>query len=435
MTDERDTCRICGSPALHEVLDLGNLAVADFADGAEPLFAPLVLALCDPDKGGCAFLQLKHQAVDSSLLYTQYWYRSGTNEAMRTALADITAAAQAAVPLEAGDIVVDIGANDGTLLRSYQRDDLKLVGFEPAENLQPEASAGTDLIVPEFFNADAFSRALGSAARARVITSIAMFYDLERPHDFVADIARILAPDGLWVVQMAYLPTMLSGNNFDNICHEHVGYYSLDVMDRLVRAHGLEIRDVELNDVNGGSFRLYIQHGTHTDERWQSGGGRDRVEELAATERALALAEADTYRKFADRIAEIREEVRGFVESELADGKVMHIYGASTKGNTILQYFGLDHRHFPVAAERNQDKWGLRTVATEIPMVSEEESRRADPDYYFVLPWHFRDAFLARERDYLDSGGGMIFPLPEPTLVRVVDGELRETALHKESGR
>lgn len=433
LADERDRCRICDSLALSAVLDLGPLAVSDFQDGAEPLYAPLVLALCDPGEGGCGFVQLKHRAVDQSLLYTRYWYRSGTNESMRAALADIVSAAHAAVLPAAGDIVVDIGANDGTLLRSYGRGDLRLVGFEPAQNLVAEARVGTDLIVPECYTADSFKHHLGRTAQARLITSIAMFYDLDQPHNFVRDIACVLAQDGLWMVQMSYLPTMLARNNFDNISHEHVGYYTLGVMDRLVRAHGLEIRDVELNDVNGGSFRLYVQHREHADGRWSSAGGTRRVGDMTRAEREIALTEPGTYRKFAARITRIRAEVREFVLRELSYGKVFHIYGASTRGNTILQYFGLDHRHFQRAADRSREKWGLRTVATEIPIISEEASRAMHPDYYFILPWHFREAFVVRERDFLDSGGGMIFPLPEPSLVRMTGGELRESALREQT--
>jgi hypothetical protein len=435
LTDERDSCRICGSPTLREALNLGTLAVSDFVDSAEPLYSPLVLVLCDPNEGGCAFVQLKHKAIDHRLLYTQYWYRSGTNESMRAALADIANVAQKMVPLNPGDIVVDIGANDGTLLRAFERNDLKLVGFEPAKNLLVEAQLGTDIIVPECFTAASFRRHLGSATRARLVTSIAMFYDLEQPHDFVQDVADILAHDGLWIVQMAYLPRMLTTNNFDNICHEHVGYYSLSVMDQLIKAHGLEIRDVELNDVNGGSFRVYIQHRSYADMRWRLTGSDDRIERLARAERALGLAKTDTYREFAHRITRIKEDVRHFVLKELSDGKIFHIYGASTKGNTILQYFGLDYRHFQLAADRNSDKWGLRTVATDIPIVSEEIARAARPDYFFVLPWHFRDTFLTREREFLDSGGGMIFPLPKPSLVCMIGGELRETLLRREDAQ
>jgi NDP-4-keto-2,6-dideoxyhexose 3-C-methyltransferase len=432
MPRERTNCRLCRSDALREVLDLGDLAVSDFVDGVEPLYAPLALAVCDPGSGGCSFVQLKHEALDPSLLYRRYWYRSGTNESMRAALLDVVLSAQAAISLDEGALVLDIGANDGTLLRAYGRKDLRRVGFDPAENLLAEARAGTDLIVPECFTAASFRHHVGSAGRARIVTSIAMFYDLEQPHDFVRDVSEVLAPDGLWVVQMAYLPTMLANNNFDNICHEHVGYYSLAVMEGLLRSHGLEVRDVELNAVNGGSFRLYIQHAS-AGSRWALDGSAERLESTARAERELGLGQSATYRDFGLRIARIRDEVRAFVLERLSGNKVFHVYGASTRGNTILQYFGLDHRHFQMAADRSSDKWGLRTVATNIPIVSEDASRAARPDYYFVLPWHFRETFQAREEAFLRTGGAMVFPLPTPSVVRIIDGELREMSLQEES--
>jgi NDP-4-keto-2,6-dideoxyhexose 3-C-methyltransferase len=414
-------CRVCGRSSFRDVVDLGELAVSDFGRDTEPHYAPLALVLCDPSAGGCSFVQLKHRAIDRDLLYRQYWYRSGTNESMRVALASIAASGRDAVGLGRGDVVVDIGANDGTLLRSYRDDGVVRVGFEPAENLVAEARAGTDVVIPEFFTADSFLDHLGASSRAKLITSIAMFYDLENPHDFVRDIARILAPDGLWIIQMAYLPTMYANTNFDNICHEHVGYYSLGVMKTLLSRHGLSVRDVELNDVNGGSFRLYVGH-HDTRPRWAGRAGARRVEELSRQENALGLHLPDTYQDFRQRIAALRADIPEFVRQEMAAGKVFHVYGASTKGNTILQFLGLDHRHFAMAAERSPHKWGLRTAATDIPIVSEDESRQAAPDYYFVLPWHFRDSFVTRETAFLSAGGQMIFPLPEPTVVRMVNG-------------
>ncbi|MEA5362531.1 methyltransferase domain-containing protein [Amycolatopsis sp., V23-08] len=414
-------CRVCGRSSFRDVLDLGELAVSDFGRDTEPHYAPLALVLCDPGTGGCSFVQLKHRAIDRDLLYRQYWYRSGTNESMRVALASIAASGRDLVGLGRGDVVVDIGANDGTLLRSYRDDGVVRVGFEPAANLVAEARAGTDVIIPEYFTAGSFFDHLGASSRAELITSIAMFYDLENPHDFVRDIARILAPDGLWIIQMAYLPTMYASNNFDNICHEHVGYYSLEVMKTLLSRHGLSVRDVELNDVNGGSFRLYVGH-HDTRPRWADRAGARRVEELSRQETALGLHLPGTHREFRQRIAALKTDIPEFVRREMAAGKVFHVYGASTKGNTILQYLGLDHRHFAMAAERSPHKWGLRTAATDIPIVSEDESRQAGPDYYFVLPWHFRDSFVTREAAFLRDGGQMIFPLPEPTVVRLVNG-------------
>lgn len=421
-------CRVCGSGSLRVVFDLGNLAVSDFVDGSDILRAPLTLAVCDVSRGGCSFVQLRHKAVDRHTLYRRYWYRSGVNESMRDALAAVTRDAQARVRLDPGDIVVDVGANDGTLLRAYSRDDVTRVGFEPARNLLAEARIGTDLIIPEFFSARDFKRHFDDK-RAKIVTSIAMFYDLEEPHDFVQDIAEILAPDGVWVVQMAYLVSMYETNGFDNINHEHVGYYSLEVMDRLVRSHGLVIRHAELNTVNGGSIRLYIGHPAGADDPQEPAANHESVRSMLRAETELRLGLAETYRPFADRIARLREDIRSFVLDELEDGKAFHIYGASTKGNTILQYLGLDKRHFQMAADRSPQKWGLRTVATDIPIVSEETSRAARPDYLFVLPWHFRDAFVARESDFLRAGGRMLFPLPEPLVVGMADERLTELPL------
>ncbi len=354
---------------------------------------------------------------------------------MREALADIAHSAQVAAQLRPGDIVLDIGANDGTLLREYIGDEISLVGFEPAKNLLNEACRGTDLIIPNFFSASSFKRNLGPSAKARIITSIAMFYDLDHPHDFVRDIAGILARDGLWIVQMTYLPTMLSSNIFDTICHEHVGYYSFEAIKLLITAHGLEIRDVELNAVNGGSVRLYIQHQSHSDPRWQLIGAPERIKRIVHDERVIGLTNTATYQQFAERISSIKETIRRFVMDELANGKTFHVYGASTKGNTILQYFGLDRRHFEAAADRNKDKWGMHTIATNIPIVSEEESRAARPDYFFVLPWHFRDAFVAREQEFLAAGGSMVLPLPIPSLVCMRDKVLQEIPLGEASRR
>lgn len=428
---ERRQCRVCGASSLVDIISLGEHAISDFVPGGTaPVVAPLALVLCDPAAGGCALLQLKHRAVDPQLLYRNYWYKSGMNASMKAALADITAQALKLVELAPGDIVVDIGANDGTLLRSYPAagaaPGVCLVGFEPADNLQPEAAQGTTRIINDFFEAAAFSAAFGSA-KARIVTSIAMFYDLEDPNAFTADVAEILAPDGLWTIQMSYLPLMLETNNFDNICHEHVEYYSLASLEALLERHGLEAFDVELNDVNGGSFRIYVRLTGAPPEGRE--GSEARLAELRERERSMDLAGTAPYRAFAGRVEAVRIAVRSFVESAVARGDTIHVYGASTKGNTLLQYFGLDHRLIAGAAERNPAKWGLETVATGIPIISEEESRAAGPDYYLVLPWHFRHEFLEREQEYLDAGGAMLFPLPEPEIVRRENGRLVITPL------
>ncbi len=290
------------------------------------------------------------------------------------------------------------------MLRSYRVKEVFLVGFEPAENLVEEARKGTNLIINDFFSAKAFERELGDR-KAKIVSSVAMFYDLEDPNTFVADVAKVLAPDGVWVVQQNYLVSMLEQNGFDNIGHEHLEYYSLGTMRELLRRHELDVFEVETNDVNGGSFRTFICH----KGAFATGGSVTRMESYEAR---LALNDRSIHEKFAANIRKIRAKVRGFIVKEVKRGKTVYVYGASNRGNTILQYCGLDHRLITKATDANSEKWGRKTVGTLIPIVSKEEARRDKPDYFLVLPHHFLDEIMRDEKDYLESGGKFIVPLP-----------------------
>ncbi len=255
----RKTCRVCGSNKLIPILSLGDQYVTNFVDDAKGDYphAPLELVLCNVKDGGCGLLQLRH-TVERDLMYRKYWYKSGISTTMVKALADIASAAERLVNLSTGDIVIDIGANDGTLLRQYKTPGLVTVGFEPS-NLWKLGIEGNSKIINDYFNYESFRRELGSK-KAKVITSIAMFYDLEDPNTFVEDIKKCLDENGVWIIQMNYLGLMLENNTFDNISHEHLEYYSLLSLLNLLDKHNLEAFDVELNDVNGGSFRIYIKH-------------------------------------------------------------------------------------------------------------------------------------------------------------------------------
>lgn len=419
----RTTCRVCGAAAFLDVISLGELFVSNFlGDGAgdDAFRAPLDLVLCARERGGCGLVQLRH-SVAAEALYRSYWYRSGTNTSMRRELAGIAARAEEIVVLERGDMVLDIGANDGTLLRSYRARDITRAGFEPARNLIAEAEIGSNTVINDFFNAPAFF-ARFRARRAQVVTAIAMFYDLEDPNAFVADLARVLAPEGLGIIQMSYLPLMLAESAFDNICHEHLEYYALGSLEFLLARHWLEIFDVELNDTNGGSFRVYVRHRGAKHPR--TDGGSRRVALLRQEESALALESVEPYERFAERVARTRLELVSFIEREVAAGRQVYVYGASTKGNTLLQYCGLNTRLIAAAAERNPLKWGLRTVGTNIPIISEVEARSLRPDYFLALPWHFMSEFLERERTFLERGGKFITPLPEFRVVGLEDTTL-----------
>ncbi len=393
-------CRLCHSPRLDKILSLGNQYVSDFvsSDGTSPS-APLELVRCS----SCALVQLKHTFSRKSL-YEHYWYKSGISATMRKALADLVSRTCEIAKPKSKDLVVDIGCNDGTLLRSYEPKGLFLVGFEPAENLIAEAQKGTSWIFNDFFSAKAFNQKFGEK-KAKIVTSVAMFYDLEDPNSFVADVAKILAPDGVWVVQQNYLATMLEHNGFDNIGHEHLEYYTLGTMQELLKKHGLEVFEVETNDVNGGSFRTFVcRHGQYPIGK--------SIGQMEKYEAQLTLGEPATYERFASNIGKIGSQVRQFVVGEVGRGKTVYVYGASNRGNTILQYCGLDHTLIKKAADANPEKWGRKTVGTLIPIVSKEEARKDGPDYFLILPHHFLEEIRRDEKKYLESGGKFIVPLP-----------------------
>jgi NDP-4-keto-2,6-dideoxyhexose 3-C-methyltransferase len=399
-----DKCRICRSTDLLDVISLGSQALSGCfpaQDEPDPDAAPLHLLRCE----SCGLVQLAH-SVDPKFLYTpNYGYRSGINETMRQHLAGIAAELLSRFQPAPGRVVLDIGCNDGTLLGQYPSTLVRL-GIDPLADKFSSMHPKGISTATSVFSARAFER-LAGGQKASVITSIAMFYDLEDPNEFVADIARSLDPDGIWVLEQSYMPQMLKYNSYDTICHEHLEYYALRQIDWLAEHNGLRVFDAELNDTNGGSSRLYICHenASHRATR--------RLVDLRAAEQSHGLNIQATYDAFRQRCAKLREELRTLIKTEIARKKRIHIYGASTKGNTILQYCGLDHSLIEAAADRNPEKSGARTPGTNIPIVSEEESRGMRPDYFLVLPWHFRKEFIQREREFLARGGKFIFPLPQ----------------------
>lgn len=413
----RKTCRVCGSSALTPVISLGpqHLQGSFVKPGKEPPAQRRIdcsLVRCDPtrDEQACGLLQMTH-SVPPEILYSAYWYRSGVNETMRVHLRAIADEACAMLG-KAEATVLDIGCNDGTLLKSYP-DSFRKFGVDPSD-VATEVFPGIDVVHDLFPSAELRLR-LGES-KCDIVTSIAMFYDLEDPVRFARAVSELLAPDGLWILEMSYMPSMLEMNSYDTICHEHLEYYSLAVIERIMECAGLEVVRAGLSAINGWSLRCYMTHAP---------GFRYRRPEWARAHRAMRQKEFDLaldtdkpYRDFQDRINAHREALLGLLMKLHGDGKRIHIYGASTKGNTILQWCGIDGRLIDCAADRNPDKAGARTLGTNIPIVTEEESRARRPDYYLVLPWHFADEFLAREKALLDQGLGMIFPLPEIRIVR-----------------
>jgi hypothetical protein len=402
------------------VLSLGEQCIAGaFAEpnGRQPVqrAIPLELVRCDMtrDQDACGLLQTRH-TVPASILYSNYWYRSGVTRTMTENLHEVAREAEGLVGLRAGDLVVDIGCNDGTLFDGYQTEGLRYLGFDPSDVTRYAVKKGYD-VARDFYSFERLQHHYPDR-KARVVTSVAMFYDLEDPSAFVEDVVSALSEDGVWAMELHYMPTMLERNAFDVIVHEHLEYYSLAVIERLMTLAGLETVRASLNDVNGGSIRLFFAHAgrisiAEEDQR--------SLQHIRIREFEMALETPEPYERFREGAERIRKELHDLCERIHVEGKTIHIYGASTKGNTILQYANLDSSLIPYAADRNPDKWGSKTIGTNIPIISEEESRRLKPDYFLVLPWHFLEEFLEREKEYLSKGGKFIVPLPE---VRILPG-------------
>ncbi len=410
---ERKTCRISGEKLVN-LFSLGKLHVSNFLPlHEEPVSEPVELKLCLAPKSG--LVQLAHTAP-ADYMYTHYWYRSGTNASMTEELKQIAESTQKQVNLQSGDVFVDIGCNDGTLFRFVDPRIIR-VGFDPTTNISQEAKKYASLVIRDYFNYPAYKKSKYGHKKAKVITSIAMFYDLEDPHAFVKDLYRMLDKDGLWVIQMSYLPLMLKQLAFDNTCHEHLEYYSLTSLRYLLDQHGFKIVDCQLNDVNGGSFRIYIRKNGADPTRFATAPYRDvaefRVQTIINNEKVLNLTSPGTYKDFYRKISGLKKQTVDFIKKERAKGKTIWGYGASTKGNTLLQWFGLDNSLIEGIAERSPKKFGHKTVGTNIPIYSEEEMRKRQPDYLLILPWHFISEFKTREVAYLREGGKFIVPCPK----------------------
>jgi hypothetical protein len=399
---------------MKELFSLGELYVSDFIrDGEAPRGKKEEMKLMLTDDGNVRL----EKVAPLDTMYGKYWYRSSTNNSMRNQLQDIVQSILSVKRLKENDIWLDIASNDGYLLSCVPSSNIR-IGIDPAEDsYKIEAEKHANTIVQDYFSAAAFKSTRYGHLKAKVITSISMFYDLDDPTNFIKDIYEILDDDGLWVLQLSYTPLMLEQVAFDAICHEHIYYYSFFNLKALLEKNGFQILDCQLNDTNGGSFRVYTMKQSANVKTFGTQPHRDvcrfRINSLLEYEKTLRLADEQTWHNFFDKINALKEQTVSFIKQAKNEGKKVFAYGASTKGNTLLQYFGLDHTMIDAIAERSVYKFGLKTVGTNIPIISEDEMRKAKPDYLLVLPWHFINEFYQREIDYLMGGGLFIVPCPK----------------------
>ena len=394
-------CRLCESTDLTSFFSTGNIYINDFptTPTGHRGKAEMTLVRCNE----CTLIQLD-QTVDSEI-YIEYWYQSKLNKKIVNNLQDIVNEVKEEVSLEEGDYVLDIGANDGTLLSFYEDLPITRVGCDPAKSIQEDLKKHSEYQINDLFHKSAWDKI--TKQKAKVITAIAMFYDLDNPHEFVSGIQQILAPDGVFVVQLMPARPMLDTYDIGNVCHEHLLYYTYESLVTLFEENGLKIYKVKENDINGGSYQLWIKHGSLYQLAQGLKLGSVQYEEDCSLSRL---------HEWCQQINENRTETVEFIHQEIRKGKNIYLYGASTKGNTIAQWYNLNSMHIKGAAEIHPDKLGRYMVGSRIPIIHEDEARK-DADYFVIIGFGFRDIFIKKEKEFLKNGGKLIFCTPKFEIV------------------
>ena len=393
-------CLLCKNRKLKKVFSLGNLFVSNFVKKDQinnGVKAPLTLMYCSQ----CTLLQLSHIAPQEIMYKKFYWYRSGVTKTMRDGLKDIYKSSLKYVNLNKNDVILDIGANDGTLLKYYSKK-FKTIGCEPAKNLVNELKKNCSHVLNDFWSYKGLDNILKKKGlkKPKIITAIGMFYDLENPNKFIEDSALALDNNGIFIAQLMCLKSMIEKNDLGNICHEHIEFYSLKSLKYLFERNGLEIFKIEENDINGGSYRIFCRK---------------------LNKGSIRLKESNvliSVKKFFQRVKKNKSITMKFVNKKIKEGKKIFLYGASTKGNTMLQYYNLNNTFIPFAAERSPEKWNKYTIGTGIKIISEKKARKLNPDFFLVTPWGFIKEFVKREAIWLKKGGKFILPFPNFKLIK-----------------
>ena len=393
-------CRLCFSNELKKIHSFGNLYVSNFVSKNninKGIKAPLNLVYCKK----CKLLQLEHSAPQEIMYKRFYWYRSGVTSTMKIALKDIYLSVKKLKILKKNDTVLDIGANDGTLLKYFKKNHIT-VGCEPAKNLIHELKKNCDVVIDGFWNSKNFNKAYKNKKfrKPKIITAIGMFYDLEKPSDFIKAAYNALDEDGVFIAQLMCLDSMIKQNDLGNICHEHLEFYSYDSLKFLFETNGFKIFKIEKNSINGGSYRVYCN--------------KKNIKSIKIKEKTSLL----DIKRFIKNVKDNKKKCLQFLNDAKKKKKNIFIYGASTKGNTLLQYYKINKNLIPCAAERSPEKWGKYTIGSGIKIISENDARKLNPNYFFALPYGFIDEFIKREKKWINNGGKFILPYPNFKVVK-----------------
>lgn len=406
-------CRICGNENLVSILDLGSMALTGLFPkiNEEVESGPLEIVKCfNKDGDSCGLVQLKHDYEMEKLYGDNYGYRSGLNKFMVNHLADIVRKIESRAKLKDEDLIIDIASNDGTMLSSYQNKKLDLLGIDPTSEKFKEYYPEHVNKVAEFFS-EKLVKDLRGNKKAKVVTSIAMFYDLPEPLVIMKEISNILDDEGIWVVEQSYMPEMIKNTSYDTICHEHLEFYALKQFKWMADRAGLKIIDIEFNKTNGASFCLTLAKNNSKFTEVKA-----KIAEILEEEEGK-FNQMKIHELFKENTEKHKQELKDLLNKLKKEGKKVLGYGASTKGNVILQYCGIGIDDISHIADVNEYKFDRHTPGTMIPIISEEEAKKLNPDYYLVLPWHFKDNILEREQEFIKAGGKMIFPLPKIEII------------------
>ena len=393
-------CLLCGRSKLRSLFNVGNLYVSNFVtknniyNGTK---SKLNLLYCS----NCTLIQLSHLAPQEIMYRRFYWYKSGVTKTMREGLKELFLDCVKKAKLKKNDVILDIGANDGTLLKYFKINKFKTIGCEPATNLKSELKKNCNYLISDFWSKKTLFKLLKRKRikKPKLITAIGMFYDLEDPNKFIKDAADSLDDRGIFVAQLMSLKSMIEKNDLGNICHEHIEFYSFKSIKYLFEKNGLEIFKISSNDINGGSYRFYCR-------KFKRGSIRLPKENILKM-----------MKKFVYRVKMNKRITVNFIKKQIENNKKIFLYGASTKGNTVLQYYGLNKEMIPYAAERSPFKWGKYTIGTGIKIISEKQAKKMKPDFFFVTPWGFIKEFIKREKNWLNNGGKFILPFPNMKII------------------
>tara|TARA_B100001057_G_scaffold302369_1_gene302575 strand:+ start:9713 stop:10951 length:1239 start_codon:yes stop_codon:yes gene_type:complete len=392
-------CRLCKNDKLKQIHNFGNHYVSNFVSKKNiknGIRAPLNLVYCNK----CQLLQLEHSAPQEIMYKKFYWYKSGITKTMRDGLRELYQDIKKNCKIKPGEVILDIGANDGTLLKYFKKDKIITIGCEPAKNLKKELKKNCNFLIDDFWHSKHLKKIPKKFQKLKVISAIGMFYDLEDPSKFIKHAADSLDDNGIFVAQLMCSHSMFKTNDLGNICHEHLEYYSYKSLKYLFEKNGLKIFKMSENQINGGSYRIYC---------------KKNIKKSIKFKEQASYAEII---KFVKRVKKNKQITLKFIKDKMKMGKKIFLYGASTKGNTLLQYYNLTNKEIPFAAERSKTKWGKYTVGSGIKILSEEKARNKNPDYFFVMPYGFIDEFLIREKEWLKKGGQFLLPYPKLKIVK-----------------